>query len=179
MVDPASGPFLFDTSAESWLARSSQAELRSWFRSYLSVHPVHVSAITVVERMRGYGLLLAKSVPQRRAGIEAARQAYLRALGTVWAVNAATAVAAAEIMVLLPHPPSPPKRTHRFAERHAERLVRWRFDILIAATALVAAMPLVHNNPADFETIRGTIERSPGRFPGLGPLELISCARLV
>ena len=41
MVDPASDHFLFDTSAEDWL------------RAYLTRHPVHVSAVTVVERVRG------------------------------------------------------------------------------------------------------------------------------
>jgi hypothetical protein len=43
---------------------------------------------------------------------------------------------------------------------------------------LVARMPLVHNNAADFESIRSAIERSPERFPNLGPLELIRCALL-
>ncbi len=49
---------------------------------------------------------------------------------------------------------------------------------MIAATALVARMPLIHNNAADFETVRSAIERSPARFPRLGPLELIRCASL-
>jgi hypothetical protein len=49
MIDPASGPFLFDTSAESWLARSHDAAVRGWFREYLSIHQVDVSAITSVE----------------------------------------------------------------------------------------------------------------------------------
>jgi hypothetical protein len=46
---------------------------------------------------------------------------------------------------------------------------------MIAATALVAGMTLIHNNPSDFEAIRSAIEISPGRFPGLGPLPLIRC----
>jgi len=50
---------------------------------------------------------------------------------------------------------------------------------MIAATSLVARMPLVHNNAADFEWIRSAIERSPERFPNLGPLELIRCASLI
>ena len=59
-----------------------------------------------------------------------------------------------------------------------ERLARWRFDGLIAATALVAGMPLVHNNAADFEAIRSGIECAPERFPRLGPLELLRCTSL-
>jgi hypothetical protein len=107
------------------------------------------------------------------------RVAYLGELGRVWAVDAGTAVVAAEIMALVPEPPSPPRRAHRLAESRQERLVRWRLDAIIASTALVGEMLLIHNNPADFEAIRGAIERSPGRFPGLGPLRLVGCGRLV
>ena len=53
MVDPASGPFLFDTSAESWLARAGDLGATDWTRAYLSRHEVHVSAVTVLERIRG------------------------------------------------------------------------------------------------------------------------------
>jgi hypothetical protein len=49
---------------------------------------------------------------------------------------------------------------------------------MIAATALVTEMPLIHNNAGDFEPIRSAIELSPKRFPGLGPLELIRCGSL-
>jgi hypothetical protein len=49
---------------------------------------------------------------------------------------------------------------------------------MIAATALVVAIPLIHNNAADFEAIRSAIERTPAHFPGLGPLELIRCTSL-
>jgi len=49
---------------------------------------------------------------------------------------------------------------------------------MIAAAALVARLPLIHNNAADFEPIRSAIERSPNSFPDLGPLELIRCRRL-
>jgi len=65
MLEPASGPFLFDTSAESWLARSHDPAVRDWFREYLSLHPLHVSAVTVVERIRGYALLHAPPVIER------------------------------------------------------------------------------------------------------------------
>jgi hypothetical protein len=96
----------------------------------------------------------------------------VRELGRVWAV------VAAENMALVPDPPSPPRRTHRLVESRQERLVRWRLDAIIAATALVAGMLLIHNNAADFEAIRGAIERSPERFPGLGPLNLRRCGQL-
>jgi hypothetical protein len=49
---------------------------------------------------------------------------------------------------------------------------------MIAATALVAGIRLIHNNAADFEAIRTSIERAPERFPGLGPLDLIRCEAL-
>lgn len=50
---------------------------------------------------------------------------------------------------------------------------------MIAATALVADLMLIHNNPEDFEAVRSAIERSPERFPKLGPLKLIRCNSLV
>jgi hypothetical protein len=121
----ASGPFLFDTSEESWLA----------------------------SRARG----------RQREGTEAARIAYPSVIEPV-----AGAI----------HPP-PAVSPHRLAESRQERLVRWRFDCMIAATALVAGVALIHHNPADLESIRGAIEMSPERFPGLGPLELIRCESLV
>jgi predicted nucleic acid-binding protein len=179
MVTPASGPFLFDASAESWLARSPDSTVRGWFREYLSVHQVHVSAVTVVERIRGYALLSRRAQEKRREAIDAARIAYLTELGRVWPLDGAVGVVAGEIMALLPNPPTPPRRSHQLAESRQERLVRWRFDGMIAATALVAGMALIHNNAADFESIRGAIERSPERFPKLGPLDLIRCDSLV
>jgi predicted nucleic acid-binding protein len=179
VVDPAFGPFLFDTSAESWLARTRQSEVLNWIRAYLSRHQFEISAVTVVERVRGYSLLWRHAQEERRAHIEAARIAYLGALGPVWPLDGAVAVVAGEIMALLPDPPTPPQRSHRMAESRPERLARWRFDGMIAATALVARMPLIHNNAGDFESIRSAVERSPERFPGLGPLELIRCASLI
>ena len=50
---------------------------------------------------------------------------------------------------------------------------------MIAATALVARMQLIHNNASDFEPVRSAIELSPERFPSLGPLELVRCASLI
>ena len=139
---------------------------------------MHVSAITVMERMRGFALLLKRDAPERRANIELTRQNYLDSLGVVIPVDASVALYAAELAALLPQPPTPPKRSHRALESRQDRLFRWRCDILIAATALVAAMPLIHNNPRDFETIRMAIETSPERFPTLGPLNLVSVLRL-
>src|SRR5271163_4261085 len=177
MTDPASGPFLFDTSAESWLARTVQPAAANWISEYLSNDQIHISAVTVLERIRGYSLLWRRAQdPGKRARIEAARIAYLSELGRVWPLDSAAAVVAGEIMALLPDPPTPPRRSHQKAESRQERLSRWRFDCLIAATALVASLPLVHNNPDDFESIRGAIERSPERFPSLGPLQLMRCA---
>jgi predicted nucleic acid-binding protein len=177
MVNPESGPFLFDTSAESWLARNSDPAVRAWWREYLSRFPVNVSAMTVIERVRGYALLWRRGADRKR--VEAARVAYLSELGRVWPVDGAVAVVGGEIMALVPDPPTPPRRAHRLTESRQERLVRWRFDALIAATALVANLPLIHNNAADFEAIRAAIEREPGRFPGLGPLGLVRCGALV
>jgi predicted nucleic acid-binding protein len=178
MIDPAAGPFLFDTSSESWLARSPHPGVLAWMREYLSRHPIHVSAVTVLERIRGYSLLWHRAPAEKRERIEAARVAYLNSFGRVWPFDTAMAVVAGEIIALLPEPPSPPRRSHRLAESRQERLARWRFDCLIAATALVVNIPLIHNNAADFEPIRSAIELSPKRFPGLGPLQLIRCASL-
>lgn len=178
MIHPASGPFLFDTTAESWLARAGHSAVLNWMREYLSHHQVQISAVTVLERVRGYGLLWRRALGDKRERIEAARIAYLSQLGQVWPLDGAVAVVAGEIMALLPDPPTPPHRCHHLVESRQERLARWRFDAMIAATALVAKMPLVHNNASDFESIRSAIERSPERFPNLGPLELIRCAAL-
>src|ERR1700678_1419686 len=147
--------------------------------AYLARHPLHVSAITVLERTRGYSLLWRRAREDRRQSIESARIAYLSAIGPVWPLDGAVAVVAGEIMSLLPDPPTAPRRSHQLVESRQERLARWRFDAMIAATALVTKMPLIHNNAADFEAVRSAIERSPQRFPRLGPLELIRCASLV
>lgn len=179
MLPSPNRPYLFDTSAESWIARSSDPDVLLWLRRYLSHHQLHVSAITVLERIRGYALLWRRANKQRRAAIETARMAYLNHIGRVWPVDGTIAVVAAEIMALVPEPPTPPRRSHQSAETRQDRLVRWRFDQIVAATALVAQLSLVHNNANDFEHIRGAIERAPERFPRLGPLQLIRCASLV
>jgi predicted nucleic acid-binding protein len=179
MLDPRSGPFLFDTSAESWMMRARDPRVSEWWAAYLQHSPKHISSITVLERIRGYALLWRAAAPERRDAIEDARLAYLREPGYVWPVDAGISVVAGEIMAVLPNPPSPPRRMHRLVESRAERLARWRFDIIIAATALAAGMLLIHNNPADFEAIRGRIEQAPRRFPGLGPLQLIRSSAVV
>lgn len=113
MVDITSGLFLFDTSAESWLARSPISEVRDWMRDYLSRHQTHVSAVTIIERIRGYSLLWRGAEENRKDRIEAARVAYLNGLGRVWPLDGAVAVVAAEIMALLPEPPTPPRHAHQ------------------------------------------------------------------
>ncbi len=179
MIDPAWGPFLFDTSAESWLARSKDSAVHDWLRHYLRRHRMHVSTATVIERIRGYALLWRGAEEPRRAAIEAARLAYLEQLGRVWPLDAGTAVIGGELLALLPHPSTPPRRAHQLMESRQDRQARWRFDVLIAATALAARMRLIHNNAEDFEAIRGAVERAPERFPGLGPLELMRCTSVV
>lgn len=178
MINPAAGPFLFDTSAENWLGRAELPQVLAWMRGYLLHHEIHISAVTVMERVRGYSLLWRRAAKDKRERIEVARVAYLTKAGRVVPVDAVVAVVAGEIMALLPDPPSPPRRSHQLMESRQERLARWRFDTMIAATALVARLPLIHNNATDFESIRSAVERAPERFPNLGPLELIRCASL-
>jgi predicted nucleic acid-binding protein len=137
MVDPADGPFLFDTSAESWLGRSNEPEVVHWIREYLAQHEIYISAVTVMERIRGYSLLWRRAEAGKRESIEAARVAYLTRLGRVVPVDGAIAVVAGEIIAMLPEPPTPPRRSHQLMESRQERLARWRFDGMIAAIALV------------------------------------------
>src|SRR5260370_42594845 len=112
MVAPASGPFLFDTSAESWLARSPDSMVRDWFHEYLSLYQVHVSAVTVIERIRGYSLLSRRAEVRRREAVEAARITYLSTLGPVLPLDGPTGVVAGEIMDIFPHTPPSPRTTH-------------------------------------------------------------------
>ena len=126
MVSPRFGPFLFDTSSESWLGRAENVDGQAWLRQYLLRHELHVSAVTVIERVRGYSLLWRRVEEERRSLIEASRIAYLGNLGRVWPLDGAVAVVAGEIMATLPDPPTPPRRSHQLAETRQERLARWR-----------------------------------------------------
>ena len=176
-----SGPAVFDTSAQSYLARHGDQTAQDWLSAYLREFRIHMCPHTVVERMRGYWTLLRSMIPGKEHAIEQAMLAYVRHLRRECEVlnfDVECALVSGELMALLPHAPSPPRRGHRMAESRQDRLSRWRFDIMIAATALVNGLPLIHNNPQDFEPLRGLIERMPERFPGVGPLNLISVKRL-
>ena len=83
MIDPAAGPFLFDTSAEGWLARNASPDVVRWLYAYLGLCQFSVSAVTVTERIRGYSMLWRRSGAGARGRIEVARVAYLSQLGNV------------------------------------------------------------------------------------------------
>jgi predicted nucleic acid-binding protein len=175
-----SGSAVFDTSAQSYFARHADQTAKDWLVTYSRQFRIHLCPLTVVERMRGYWILLRSMIGQERA-VEQAMHEYLRHLldqCSVLNFDVECALVSATLMALNPAPPSLPKRSHRMAESRQDRLSRWRFDIMIAATALVNRLPLIHNNPQDFEPLRGLIERMPERFPGVGPLNLISVKRL-
>ena len=57
MIDPASGPFVFDTSADSYLSRTVSPPEDLWLHRYFARFPMLVSAVTAVERLRGFALL--------------------------------------------------------------------------------------------------------------------------
>lgn len=179
MIEGPPGPFVFDTSAESWLARTEDPAARQWYQSYLQRHLPYVSAVTVLERLQGYSLAISRARdPGTVDRLVRHRSDYPGDPERVLPMDLTVSAVAAELLVLLPDPPSPPKRTHAAAESRADRLARWRFDLIVAATALANRMPLIHDNPVDFEAIRTTLEIQPGRLPGLGPLDLVRCVRL-
>ena len=179
MSEEPAGPFVFDTSAESWLVRADSADIQRWMVGYLERHPVYVSAVTVIERLTGYNLAIRRATEEGRKRLLLSRRAlYVGDPGRVLPVDIAVAATAAELLSLAPEPPSPPKRSHRAAESRSDRLARWRFDTVVAATALVNRMTLLHNNPEDFEALRMAIEIEPERLPGMGPLNLLRCTRV-
>jgi predicted nucleic acid-binding protein len=175
------GSAMFDTSAQSYFARYPDESARQWLTAYLRQFRLHLCPLTVVERMRGYWTLLLRRMPSMQQEVEQAMAEYLIHLRddcNVLPFDTDCAQISAELMALHPSPPSPPPRRHRAQESRQDRLSRWRFDIMIAATALIHNLPLIHNNPQDFEPLRAVIERLPERFPGVGPLNLISVKRL-
>lgn len=182
MIDPASGPFVFDTSAESYLSPARSPAEAEWLLRYAELFPMFVAVITIMERARGYFLGRDRCAPGRRIEIESKMLEYVQSVSAspsrVLDLTTAIGLLSAQMMSMLAVPPSPPARTHQRAESRQDRLSRWRFDIMIAATALVHDMPLIHNNPQDFEPMRALIETVPERFPGVGPLNLISVKRL-
>ena len=182
MIDPASGPYLFDTSAESYFGQPRLTAEKDWLDSYSRFSPMYISVLTVVERTRGYLMAEHQADTLRKIHLKRILHEYLATVQPdrrrVLDVTTPTALAAAHLMVLCPRPPSPARPSHRLAESRADRLSRWRFDIMIAATALIHNLPLIHNNPQDFESLRTLIEQMPERFPGVGPLNLISVKRL-
>lgn len=148
--------------------------------AYARLSPVHVSVITVMERMRGYFLAMRSANPTLAGAMSKAAEVYVASLRStqVLPLDLDVAPVASQLMALFPNAPTPPRRSHRDTESRQDRLSRWRFDIMIASTALVHNMPLIHNNPQDFEPMRALIETVPERFPGVGPLNLISVKRL-
>jgi len=117
------GPFVFDTSAESWLARSESPEVQHWLVSFLERHPTYVSAVTVIERLNGYNLALKKAPAGSRDRLNQRRASYVGDPSRVLVLDVAVAAAAAELLALVPDPPSPPKRSHQLAE---SRSTGWR-----------------------------------------------------
>lgn len=148
--------------------------------AYSRLFPVHVSVVTVMERIRGYFLAISRSSLTLGGAMGKAAEIYIASLRStqVLPLNLEVAPVASQLMALFPSAPTPPRRSHRDTESRQDRLSRWRFDIMVAATALVHDMPLIHNNPQDFEPMRALIETVPERFPGVGPLNLISVKRL-
>jgi predicted nucleic acid-binding protein len=171
---------LFDTSAQSYLTASRALAESEWLYGYSVIFPVHVSAVTVVERMRGYLAAEMEADPERTGFLRQFTEVYADSLTLtkILPFGLDEALITAQLLALIPNAPSPARRSHLLVESRQQRHSRWRFDIMIAATALVNNLPLIHNNPQDFEPLRASIERMPERFPGVGPLNLISVKRL-
>lgn len=172
---PADGPFLFDARAESYLASGRDPAAAKWLRKYLELFAPRISALTVMARLRGYALLMERE-DFRREALGSRRDAYLENIAAgrleVLPVSPEAALLAAQLTVLMPFALNPPYRAGAAAESRPERLSRWRADLLLAATALAEGLPLVHDNPGDFEPVRALVERFPERFPDVAPLRL-------
>jgi hypothetical protein len=91
---------------KGWLARNANADVGRWIHAYPGLHQIHVSAVTVTGRVRGYSMLWRRSAPEYRERIEAARISYLNQLGHVLPIDSAVAVVAGEIIALVPEPPT-------------------------------------------------------------------------
>lgn len=182
MMAHSAGPCIFETRALGYLARTADPAPARWFRRYADLYPVFLAPATVTEQMRGYALLAERAEPERLAAIEAARGSYLERLASgaaaVVLAGAAEALVAAQLAVLVPFSPNPPQRKGFLAESRQDRLARWRFEIAIAASALGAGMPLVHDSPADYAPVAGLVERFPERFPGIAPPRFIWVRKL-
>lgn len=174
MVDPASGPFLFDTSAESWLGRAGETGVACMVARVLVAsrdtacrgHDNRTDSRLWSSVEGGGQAGSARQLPRKSGASVAVRCCCRGGLQRDYDVTTGS-------------PPAPPRQSHQLTESRQERLTRWRFDTMIAATALVFKMPLIHNDTTDFEAIPSAIERSPQRFSKLGPLALICCGALV
>ena len=78
MVEPAAGRFLFDTSAEGWLARNATRAVVRWLYAYLGLHQVSVSAVTVTERIRAAAFHRLAESWQETVGSLAVRRSHRR-----------------------------------------------------------------------------------------------------
>src|SRR6266852_4255741 len=120
MTDPAGGPFLFDTSADSYFDKTPRQADRDWLQVYVILWPLQVSVITVIERLRRYALLIERTDLSRRSLAEAARNVYIEDLreGAIIAGPLAGGASriAAELLVRGPNPPGPPRQSHRFTD---------------------------------------------------------------
>ena len=179
---PSVWSVVFDTSAESYLSPAQSHAEAEWLLRYAALFPIYVVVSSVVERARGFFLARDRSAPPRRVELERYLMECARSIRAVPSrvldLTGDIGFLSAQFMSMLPAPPSPPRHSLRGTESRQDRRSRWRFDIMIAATALVHDLPLIHNNPQDFEPLRGLIETVPERFPGVGPLNLISVKRL-
>ena len=104
MTDPASGPFLFDTSAESYLGRPPSEAEADWFVQYTVSFPMYVAVPSVMERARGYYIAIDSADPVRRAEIRHRMLKYIHSVETgsrVLNLTVPIALVAAQLMSLV------------------------------------------------------------------------------